>query len=140
MNKSKLSFFIVMFSILATAIFIFSSVYTVCFAGLDAVLSVKYIWGVLGISFVLTLAYLPFLSELSRTAYIIWNIVYFLFADFIVLLTGFFLGWFSLKHPVTIIGMEITFVVVFVTVWVTTYISIKHSAQKLNEQLKKIQK
>lgn len=139
MNKSKISYFLTMFSIMVTAILIVSSIYIYCFRGMAYVLNVKYVWSVLGLSLGLSLGYLPFLSDLSRRAYVIWNIVYFFIADFIVLLVGFIQGWFSLARPSTIIGMEITFVLVYVIVWIVILISMKNSTQKLNDQLKKIQ-
>lgn len=140
MNKTKLNFFIEMFSKLSTAIFIFSSIYIFAFGGFNSVLSIKYIWGVLAQAFLLTLAYLPFLSEkeMGKKKFLICNIIYFICADIIVLVTGLFLEWFSLKHPVTIIAIEIIFVLVYATVYAVMYFSNKKSVDQMNQQLKKL--
>lgn len=140
MNKNILDQFIEMFAKLTTAIFIFSSIYISLFVGFSETLSVKYIWGVLFVSFIISVARIPFFyeKERSKLQYVILNIVYFFVTNSVVLLTGFFLHWFTLEKPETIIGMEITYIAVFAVVWGLIYISIKHSAQKLNEQLKKI--
>lgn len=140
MNKSKLNFFIEMFSKLTTAILLCSSVYIFCFNGFDATLGVAYIWGVLGISGLLSVAYLPFLNELSKKAYVIWTIVYALFANIVVMGAALLLGWVSVKVPSSIISMEIVFVVVYAMVWFFMWLSLKRSTQVLNDQLKKIQK
>ncbi|MBQ0167965.1 MAG: DUF3021 family protein [Treponema sp.] len=140
MNKSKLNFFIEMFSKLTTAILLCSSVYIFCFNGFDATLGVAYIWGVLGISLLLSVAYLPFLNELSKKAYIIWTIVYALFANIVVMGVALLLGWVSVKVPSSIIGMEIVFIVVYAVVWFFMWLSLKRSAQVLNEKLKEVQK
>lgn len=140
MNKSKLNFFIEMFSKLTTAILLCSSVYIFCFNGFDATLGVAYIWGVLGISLLLSVAYLPFLNELSKKAYIIWTIVYALFANIVVMGAALLLGWVSVKVPSSIIGMEIVYIVVYAVVWFFMWLSLKRSAQVLNEKLKEVQK
>lgn len=140
MNKSKLNFFIEMFSKLTTAILLYSSVYIFCFNGFDATLGVAYIWGVLGISLLLSVAYLPFLNELSKKAYVIWTIVYALFANAVVMGVALLLGWVSVKVPSSIIGMEIVFIVVYAVVWFFMWLSLKRSAQVLNEKLKEVQK
>lgn len=129
-----------MFSKLTTAILLCSSVYIFCFNGFDATLGVAYIWGVLGISLLLSVAYLPFLNELSKKAYVIWTIVYALFANAVVMGAALLLGWVSVKVPSSIIGMEIVFVVVYAVVWFFMWLSLKRSTQVLNEQLKKVQK
>ena len=98
----------------------------------------KYIWGVLAISLILSAAYLPLYSDLSKKAYIIGSVIYYVFADCVVLGVGLLLGWFRLEVPASIIGMEITFVVVSVSVFFIEYLSIKHSTHVLNDQLKKI--
>ncbi|MCQ2598339.1 MAG: DUF3021 domain-containing protein [Treponema sp.] len=140
MNKTKINFMIDMFAKLATAIFIFSSLYIFAFGGFDSVISVKYIWGVLAQSFLLTVAFLPFLSEkeMSKKKFLFCNIIYFIFADIVVLVSGLFLHWFSLEHPVTIIAMEIVFVLVYVSVYILMYFSSKRSVDKMNQQLKKM--
>lgn len=129
-----------MFSKLTTAILLCSSVYIFCFNGFDATLGVAYIWGVLGISLLLSVAYLPFLNELSKKAYIIWTIVYALFANIVVMGVALLLGWVSVKVPSSIIGMEIVFIVVYAVVWFFMWLSLKRSAQVLNEKLKEVQK
>lgn len=140
MNKNILNQFFEMFTKLTTVIFIFSSVYISIFVGFNDSLSVKYIWGVLFVALVISVARIPFFSEKERSKrqFLILNIIYFLITNAVVLATGFILHWFTLENPATIIGMEITYVLVFATVWFLIYISIKHSAQKLNDQLKKI--
>lgn len=138
MNKTKLNFFIEMFSKLTAAILLFSSVYIFCFNGFDTVLSVKYIWGVIGIALLLSVAYLPFLNELSRKSHIIWSIGYALFANAVVLGAALFLGWISVQVPSSIIGMEIVFVVVYAVVWFVMWLSLKRNTQLLNDQLKKV--
>lgn len=140
MNKTKLSLMIDMFTKLATAIFIFSSIYIFIFGGLDSVVSVKYIWGVLVQAFLLSVAFVPFFSdkEMSRKKFLVCNILYFIFADIVVLVSGLFLHWFSLEHPVTIVAMEIVFVLVYVSVYALMYFSSKKSVDKMNQQLKKM--
>lgn len=140
MNKSKLNFLIDLFAKITTVSFIFSSIYIFIFAGLETAFSVKYVWGILGESFILSVAYLPFVTEkeMPRKKYLICNILYFIFADLVVLGLGLYMGWFSLKRPATFIGMEINFVSVFVVVWAIMYLSAKNSATKMNEQLKKL--
>lgn len=142
MNKTRLRFFIDLFSKITTFSFIFSSAYILIFAGLETTFSVRYVWGILGQAFVLAAAYVPFVTEkeISKKKYLIYNILYFLFADLVVLGFGFYLGWFSLKRPATIVAMEINFILIFFTVWVIMYLSAKNSATKMNEQLKKLKK
>lgn len=140
MNKTKLNFLLDMFAKLSTAIFLFSSIYIAIFNGFEKSMSVTYIWGVLGQAFLLTVAYIPLIQEkeITKKRFLIYNICYFIFADLVVLGFGLFLKWFSLKHPVTILAMEITFVVVFAVVYMIMYFSAKSSAAKMNEQLKKL--
>ncbi|MCQ2591732.1 MAG: DUF3021 family protein [Treponema sp.] len=140
MNKSILNQFIDMFSKLSTAIFFFSSIYIAIFVGFDGGLSVSYIWGVLALSFIICLARLPFCfdKEMTKKKYILWNVFFFIFANIVVLVFGFLLGWFNLKAPATIIGMEITYIAVSIVIWVLICMSMKHSADKMNQQLKKI--
>lgn len=140
MNKIRFKFFIDLFSKITTFSFIFSSLYILIFAGLESNFSVRYVWGILGQAFVLALAYLPFVTEkeISKKKYLIGNILYFAFADFVVLGFGFFMGWFSLKRPATVIAIEINFILVFIVVWLIMYLSAKNSAAKMNEQLKKL--
>lgn len=142
MNKEKINFFIDMFAKLCTAIFIFSSVYVFAFNGTEYVLSIQYVWGILCLSFLLTLTYMLFFSEkeLNAKNFLICNTIYFILADAEVLCTGFFLGWFSLQHLESVIAMEITFIVVFIVVWLVMYFSAMQSAKKMNEQLKKLRK
>lgn len=139
MNKSLVSAFIDMFAKLATAIFFFSSIYICIFSGIHGSVSLSYIWGVLLLSAILTAARLPFLKEkeMPRIPFLLWNIVYSVFANGVVLATGLWLGWFSLAHPITIIAMELLFVVIFITVWVVMYLSLRHSTEKMNSQLQK---
>lgn len=140
MNKTKFNFFIDLFTKIAAISFIFSSVYIVIFAGFEKVLSVKYVWGILGESLVLAAAYLPFLTEkeMSKKKLLFCNILYFLVADFVVLGFGFYMGWFSFSHTATVVMMEVNFVIVYVVVRVIMYLSAKNSAAKMNEQLKKL--
>lgn len=140
MNKTIINQAIEIFTKLATAIFLFSSIYIAFFTGTESTVQIKYIWAVLLISFVLTVGRIPFFNDerFSKNALIIWNIIYFIGANFVVLATGFFMNWFSLKSPATILGMELTFIAVSIVVCFSIYISIKHSKQKLNNQLKKI--
>lgn len=83
MNKSKISFLIDMFAKLTTAIFLFSSLYIAIFNGINTSISFSYIWGVLGLSFLLTVAFIPLIpeKEISRKRLLICNICYFIFAD-----------------------------------------------------------
>lgn len=140
MNKSKISFLIDMFAKLTTAIFLFSSLYIAIFNGINTSISFSYIWGVLGLSFLLTVAFIPLIpeKEISRKRLLICNICYFIFADVVVLGFGLLLNWFSLQHPVTIVAMEITFIVISIAVYLIMYFSAKNSAAKMNEQLKKM--
>lgn len=140
MRKSKIGFFIDIFAKLSTAIFLFSSIYIYIFNGFVKFLSVSFIWGVLAQAFILSIAYMPLIpeKELSKKRYLLCNILYFIFADLVVLGFGFFFEWFSLNRPVTIIAMEITFVVVSMVVYLLMYLSAKNSAAQMNEQLKKL--
>lgn len=140
MNKIRLRFFIDMFSKLTTAIFIFSSIYIFLFAGFEKILSVKLIWGILAEAFLITLGYLPLITEkeMSKVKYLVSNILYFIYTDVVVLCFGFYFGWFSVRHPITIVAMEATFVITYAVVYVVMYLSVKHSADKMNEQLKKL--
>lgn len=140
MKKSNISFLIDMFSKLSTAIFLFSSIYIYIFSGLERIMSVTYIWGVLAQAFLLTVAYIPFRTEkeMSKRRLLISNICYFIFADLVVLGFGLLFKWFTLDHPITIIAMELTFVVVFIVVYLVMYLTAKSTVSKMNEQLKKL--
>lgn len=140
MYKTKLGYLMDLFSKITTFSFIFSSIYILIFAGTEENFSIRYIWGILGESFVLAAAYLPLITEkeLSKSRYLIYNILYFLFANVVVLGFGLYMGWFSLKRPATIIAMELNFLLVFITVWAVMYFSAKSSVNKMNEQLKKM--
>ncbi len=140
MFKSKLGLLLDMFAKLSTTIFVFSSIYIAIFNGVRVSLSISYIWGVLALALVLTLVYAPFITEkeVSKKRFLIYNICYFVFADLVVLLFGFLLKWFSFEHPLSIMAMELTFVVVFIVVHLIMYFSAKSTADKMNEQLKKL--
>ncbi len=140
MRKSIFSFLLDMFAKLTAAIFLFSSIYIYIFNGLKEFLSVTFIWGILAEAFLLTLAYIPFIieKEMTKKRFVICNMFYFVFADFVVLAFAFLFKWCSLNQPATIIAMEITFIVVFTAVYAAIFISIKKDAVKMNEQLKKI--
>jgi len=129
-----------MFSKLTTAIFIFSSAYIVIFNGFQKNLSIKFVWGILAEAFLITLGYMPMLTEkeMSKAKYLICNILYFIYTDIVVLCFGFYFGWFSIRHPITIVAMEITFVITFAVVYLIMYFSVKRSADKMNERLKKL--
>jgi len=140
MNKTRFNFFIDMFSKLTTAIFLFSSIYIFLFNGFQKNLSVKFVWGILAEAFLITLGYLPLVTEkeMPKSRYLIFNILYFIFTDLVVLGFGFYFGWFSIKHPITIIAMEITFVITFAVVYLIMFMSVKRSTKKMNDQLKKL--
>lgn len=140
MNRTKISFLIDMFAKLTTAIFLFSSIYIFIFNGFEKNLSIKLIWGILAEAFFITVGYIPFLTdkEMSPKRYLISNIIFFIYADIVVLAFGFYFGWFSIKHPVTIVAMEITYFITYIVVYTVMYLSVKRSTDRMNQQLKKL--
>jgi len=129
-----------MFAKLATAIFLFSSIYILVFVGMGARVPLRYIWGVLGISAVLSLAKVLLFPEreLPARQFVFRTVFYAVFCNVVVLAVGFWLNWFTLKAPVTLIGMEICFFAVLIVMYVYMYLSAKYNAAKMNEQLKKM--
>lgn len=134
--KEKISRLINLFCSITAAIFIFSSIYICIFWGINIQLPLAYIFGVLLIGLVSTLAYIPLLSdkEFSKLAMIVMNTLHFLFVNAVVLATGYFLEWFSAR---TLPAMELTIIVVYAAVNVISYFINDREAKKLTELLNK---
>lgn len=134
--KEKVSRLINLFCSITAAIFIFSSIYICIFWGVNTQLPLAYIFGVLFIGLVSTLAYIPLLSEkeLSKRAMVVMNTLHFLFVNAVVLATGYFLKWFSAR---TLPAMELTIIVVYAAVNVISYFINNREAKKLTELLNK---
>jgi len=140
LKNNRFSSFIDLFTKLSTAIFLFSSLYILFFVGFNAVVPLRYVWGVLGVSAVLSLANILLFPEreLPPAQFLLRTIGYALFCNVVVLGVGLWLRWFSLKAPATLIGLEITFAVVFAVVWGVMYLSTKRDTDKMNAQLQKL--
>ncbi|MBR5933024.1 MAG: DUF3021 family protein [Treponema sp.] len=136
--KEKISKLINLFSVITVTIFIFSSIYISIFWGAGTEIPLSYVFGVLLIGAVCTLAYIPLLNdEYSKVTMIILNTVHFLICNTSVILTGYYLKWFSAK---TLPALELTVILVYTAVTVICYAVNDREAKKLTELLHKRQR
>ncbi len=142
MNKKIIQTLVIIFAQVSTAIFVFSSIYiSICF-GQDVNLDLSYVWGVLFIAFISSIARIPLLGdrEFSKTKMLVANIIYFLFVNILVLVTGYFLEWFYITELKMTIGIEITIIVVYIVTMLIAYKLDSQEAEKMNQKLKDRQK
>ncbi len=131
-----------LFTRIATAVFTFSSVYiAICF-GVKCTLDLSYIWGVLTVSVICSLARIPFMGEkeISKSKMLAANIIYFLFVNTTVLITGYYLKWFYFNELKMIIGMEITVILIYAAIIIIYYNADLQVSDKMNAKLKTRQK
>jgi hypothetical protein len=137
MNRKLLSILLDVFARIATCIFIFSSIYITIFWGPHTDIGISYVWGVLFIALVCTLARIPllFTDTFSKTKIIVSNIVYFVFVNVLVIAVGYYLQWFDPSQRKMIVGIEITIFVVYLMVMVVSYLLDLQTANKMNKKL-----
>lgn len=137
--KQILKQFLQQFTIITTAIFLFSSIYIALFWGLTTTLDIYYLWGVIVIGAVCAALWIPpYLDrELSKVQTIVFTSLYLFFTNILVLYIGAKLGWFCLDNTIMIIGMEGTILTVFFIVNFVTYSMDLKSADMMNAQLKR---
>jgi hypothetical protein len=138
MNTKKIQLFFDVFARIAATIFLFSSIYIAVFFGTDVVLRISYIWGVLFISLAATIGRIPFFTdkEISKTKMLAGNIIYVIFLNILVMVSGYYLEWFHPGENKMIIGLEITIFVVYASVMVLSYLADLKTAKKITEKLK----
>lgn len=74
-------------------------------------------------------------DEFSKGKLIALRILYFLIINFLVLVVGYKLDWFSFGSIKMLAGMELTFVVVFFIVMLVEYLKGLQEAKKMNLQI-----
>lgn len=139
---NKIGKFFTLFCTITTCIFLCSSIFILIIWGKDCTLSISYVLGVIGLSLVTSLLYIPLLTEkeLSKVQTIIFRIIYFIVTNVLVLIVGYKLHWFVINNIKMVIGMEITIICVFVLLNVVEYISGLSEAKKINDILSKRKK
>ena len=136
--KEKIKLLLDIFARISASIFLFSSIYISLFWGVQTDINLSYIWGVLFISLAATIVRIPFFSdkEISKTKMLVYNVLYFLFVNILVLVIGYKLEWFYLNERKMLWGIEITIIVVYICVMVISYMFDYQIAEKMNEKLK----
>ena len=137
LNTRKLKELIALFSKTTTLIFICSSTYIALFYGLKVSLSISYIWGVLAISFLTTVSYIPFLRdrEPGKIQLIVSRIIFYIFVNIVVLCVGFYLDWLDTSNWKSIAGIVATVFCVHLVLWIVGYHQDSQTAAKMNEKL-----
>ncbi len=137
--KEKINAMISVFSRVVCGIFIFASIYTAFFSGFNrAVFSVKDVCAIFVIGLVSAIGILPLLADkpLSKTALIIYQIIYFLIINATALGAGAILGWFNLKNKILVISFEIVVIAVYACVMLISYRLDTNEADKMNQKLR----
>lgn len=128
------------FAIITTLIFLFSGIFVAVFWGPNARLGLSYVFAVLILSFVLSVAYSPIeLDEkMSRKKRLVLNILFFLLVNVSVAGTGFYLEWFNMENKKMLAGFEFTILTVYAVTMLLTWIHDKQTADKMNDRLRHI--
>lgn len=136
--KSKIYALFTVFTRVCTFSFIFSSLYILIVFGRYSLLNLNYIWGILLISFVSTVGYIPFLSEkeLSKVYLILARVIYFILIDASVLFVGYYLQWYMIQEIKTVVGIELSVIASLICIETVSFILDKNKAKSMNEKLK----
>ena len=129
---------ITIFTTVTTLIFLFSSIFIFALSGKDAVVDIYYLWGVLFIGAGCAVLYVPILlleERLSKVWMLFSNIIYFVLVDALVMITGYFLQWFSFRRIETIIGIEAVIVIVFTVAMLLCYRADLSKSDVLNKKI-----
>lgn len=136
---NKINCFFNIFGKITLGIFVLSAAYIEVIFGADCVLDISYVWGVVFLGFVAAIGYVPnyIEKELSKRAFILVNIIYFVCFNALTLFVGVKLHWFSFRYTPSIIGMELIFVILYVCMVVGSYRFDINQAKMMNDRLQK---
>jgi len=126
------------FSQMSTMIFLVSSIYIHHYQQFECCIDVTYIWGVLLLSFIFAVTYLPhyFDKELSKLQFAVFHFFYFIFINFSTLYTGYYLKWFSFKYKGSVIWMEGMIIFIFLLMLLGAYKKDLKQASIMNDRLR----
>lgn len=126
-----------MFCRITTAIVLFSSLEIFFTEGIVMV-SVAMMWQILLVSFLTTIGYFPVLIGEQKEKGFTWLpiLLYFLYVNVVVLLCGFFFGWFQFESIKMIAIAEFTIGIIFFTVAAITYLADCRTADRINRRLR----
>lgn len=139
--KEKLNTVILIFTRFSTAIFLLDSIALFLFKGKEAKLFVTDILVILGIALLCGILYALLLDDrnLSKKKMFAMQLIYFACVDIIVLVTGYFLKWYSFCYMPSFYAFESVIIsVCFVTI-LYSYKGDSITAKKMTEKLKSLE-
>ncbi len=139
--KEKLNTVILIFTRFSTAIFLIDSIALFLFKGKEAKLFVTDILVILGIALLCGILYVLLLDDrnLSKKKMFAMQLIYFACVDIIVLVTGYFLKWYSFCYMPSFYAFESVIIsVCFVTI-LYSYKGDSITAKKMTEKLKSLE-
>lgn len=124
---------------LAFAIFTFSSCYVGILNGPNDFVLLSYVWGILGISVVMAIGWIPFMGEkeLSKNQMFFGKLLYFIITNIVVFVEGYYLHWFCFESKISVICLEACVIFVLIAMNLGSYIANKREANKMTEILRK---
>lgn len=136
--KEQINTLISIFTRVVSAIFVFTSIYLVCFVGFSATFKLKDILFILLIGLISAVCYLPMLGDrtFSKAQMLALQIGYFLVINTVVLVTGYFLTWFCFEDKLSFIAFEGVIIAVYLIVMFVSYKVDSGSAEKMNKRLR----
>lgn len=134
--KEKFKIMINIHTRVVTGIFLLNCIYLFWLPE-DASIRILDILGIQLIGLVSAVANLPFLveREYSKTTLAILNTVYFLVINATVLITGYFMHWFSFQYKKSVIAIEIMIIAVYSITKLIFYVIDFNDAAKLNKKI-----
>lgn len=134
--KEKIKLMLNIYTRVVSGILLLNCIYLFWVSGSEG-LRIIDILGIQMIGLVCSVGYLPFMVEkqYSKMALGILNTIFFLFVNATVLLTGYFLNWFSFEYKRTVIGMEVMIIVIYTATKVSFYLIDYKDALKLNKKI-----
>ena len=124
---------------ITTGVLFVTAVYVSVFYGIESDIEVKLLWQILLVSSICSLGafILPFDTkrEVSKYSLLICMIIYYLFVNVVVLLSGFYFEWFYIGNWKQVLGMVVAIAFVFVVVTLVTYWAEYQVADKMNQKL-----
>lgn len=136
----RLESMLVLFEKITVGIVFVTAIYIPIFYGWDDVIYADILWQILFLSAVCALGsiILPLEGEkeLSRKAFLIRVILYYVYVNAAVLSLGFLYGWFTFRNGLQVLGMELAIAFVYGTIWLLVYWSQCQEAKRMNQKLR----
>lgn len=124
---------------ITTGILFVAAVFISAFYGWEERLQVKILWQILGLSGICTLGSLVLPvdggQEVSKKSMLARIVGYYLYVNAVVLLCGFWFGWFSFGNWEQVLGMVAAIAFVYLTVGILSSWLEYREAERMNQKL-----